>query len=158
MLAKAVDAIGDTFALYGFSGRGKDAVDFYIMKDFDEPYSRAIDHRIAHIEAAIQNRDGAAIRHAAFKLSAQTAKIKTLILISDGKPLDDGYRGSYAMADTKMALREAKQRGIHPYCITVDREGAEYLKGMYGEVAYMVIDRVDRLPIRLPQIYKSLTT
>ncbi|MBN4054419.1 VWA domain-containing protein, partial [Nitrospira defluvii] len=158
MLAKAVDAVGDAFALYGFSGRGKDAVDFYIMKDFDEPYSPAIDHRIANIEAAIQNRDGAAIRHAAFKLSAQTAKIKTLVLISDGKPLDDDYRGSYAMADTKMALREAKQRGIHPYCITVDREGAEYLKGMYGEVAYMVIDQVDRLPIRLPQIYKSLTT
>ncbi len=158
LLAKAVDAIGDTFALYGFSGKGKDAVDFYIMKDFDEPYSAAIDHRIARIEAAIQNRDGAAIRHAAYKLSAQAAKIKTLVLISDGKPLDDGYHGSYATADTKMALREAKRKGIHPYCITVDREGAEYLKGMYGDVAYMVIDQVKKLPMKLPQIYKRLTT
>jgi len=158
LLAKAVDAIGDSFALYGFSGRGKDGVDFYIMKDFNEPYTRAIDHRIAGIQSAIQNRDGAAIRHAAFKLRAQAAKIKTLVLISDGKPLDDDYRGSYATADTKMALREAKRQGIHPYCITVDREGAEYLKGMYGEIAYMVIDHVERLPMKLPQIYKRLTT
>ncbi len=157
LMARAVDAIGDRFALYGFSGRGKDAVDFFILKDFDEPYNAAIDHRIAHIESAIQNRDGAAIRHATSKLAAQSEKIKTLVLISDGKPLDDDYRGSYATADTKMALKEAKRRGIHPYCITVDREGASYLKGMYGDVAYMVIDHIEKLPIRLPQIYKRLT-
>ncbi|MFQ5597739.1 MAG: nitric oxide reductase activation protein NorD [Nitrospiria bacterium] len=158
LMSKAVDAIGDSFALYGFSGRGKDAVDFYILKEFGEPYTSAIDHRIAHMKPEVQNRDGAAIRHAVSKLAAQPAKIKTFVLISDGKPLDDDYRGSYATADTKMALREAKRMGVHPYCITVDREGAEYLKGMYGEIAYMVIDHVERLPIRLPQIYKRLTT
>ena len=157
LMARAVDAIGDSFALYGFSGRGKDAVDFFVLKDFDEPYNTTIDHRIAHIESAIQNRDGAAIRHAASKLAAQSEKIKTMVLISDGKPLDDDYRGSYATADTKMALKEAKRRGIHPYCITVDREGAEYIKGMYGDVSYMVIDQIEKLPIRLPQIYKRLT-
>lgn len=158
LMSKAVDAIGDRFALYGFSGRGKDAVDFSILKDFEEPYHPRVDQRIGAISPAIQNRDGAAIRHAVSKLAAQPCKTRILVLISDGKPLDDHYRGSYAIADTKMALREAKHRGIHPYCITVDTRGEDYLRGMYGDVAYMVIDQVETLPVRLPQIYKRLTT
>ncbi|MFQ5579401.1 MAG: nitric oxide reductase activation protein NorD [Nitrospiria bacterium] len=158
LLSRAIDAVGDRFALYGFSGQGKDTVDFNILKDFEESYNFDIDCRIGGIQPAIQNRDGAAIRHAVVKLAAQPVKIKILVLISDGKPLDDDYRGSYAMADTKMALREAKRQGIHPYCITVDRDGDEYLKGMYGDVAYMVIDHVEKLPAKLPYIYKRLTT
>lgn len=158
LLSKAIDAVGDRFALYGFSGRGKDSVDFYLIKDFDERYGAEIDRRIGRIEAAAQNRDGAAIRHAARRLAAQPSKVKVLALISDGKPLDDQYSGSYSTADTKMALREAKRQGIHPYCITVDREGPEYLRGMYGEVAYLVIDQIETLPVKLPQIYKRLTT
>ncbi len=158
LMSRAVDAIGDRFAIYGFSGKGKETVDFHILKNFEEIYNHTIDRRIGQIASAIQNRDGAAIRHAVSKLAAQACKTKILVLMSDGKPLDDGYRGSYATADTKAALREAKMAGIHPYCITVDREGAEYLKGMYGDVAYMVIDQVETLPVRLPQIYKKLTT
>ncbi len=158
LLSRAIDAVGDRFALYGFSGQGKDTVDFKILKDFEENYNREIDCRIGGIQPAIQNRDGAAIRHATRKLVSQPVKVKILVLISDGKPLDDDYRGSYAMADTRMALREAKRQGIYPYCITVDRDGDKYLKGMYGDVAYMVIDHVEKLPARLPYIYKQLTT
>jgi nitric oxide reductase activation protein len=158
LLSRAVEAAEDSFALYGFSGRGKETVDFSILKDFQERGGPAIDRRIGTIQAAIQNRDGAAIRHAARKLSRQPAKIKLLVLISDGKPLDDDYSGAYAVADTKRALQEAKRQGIHPYCVTVDREGEEYLQGMYGGVAYTVIDQIETLPARLPQIYKRLTT
>ncbi len=158
LMSRAVDAIGDAFAIYGFSGRGKDAVDFSVLKEFDENYRHTIDRRIGQMTPSIQNRDGAAIRHAVTKLSAQACKTRILVLMSDGKPLDDGYRGSYAAADTKAALQEAKNMGIHPYCITVDREGETYLKGMYGDVAYMVIDQVETLPARLPRIYKRLTT
>jgi len=39
--------------------------------------------------------------------------------------LDEDYSGDYAVADTKMALREAKRLGIHPYCITIDYRGAK---------------------------------
>jgi nitric oxide reductase activation protein len=56
-----------------------------------------------------------------------------------------------------MALREARQQGIHPFCITVDPHGQEYLSRMYGEHGYIVIDRVEALPIQLPRIYRRLT-
>jgi len=60
-----------------------------------------------------------------------------------------------------MALVEARGKGIHPFCITVDQEheqGAEYLKGMYGPTAYLVVDQIEALPIKLPRIYKRLTS
>ncbi len=158
LLSRAMDLLGDRFALFGFSGRGKEAVDFQVVKSFEERAGAVIDRRIGRLQSGGQNRDGAALRHAARRLAAQPEKIKTLFLISDGKPLDDAYEGGYAMADTKRALREAKQAGIHPFCITVDRAGAEYVRGMYGDVDYLVIDRIETLPLQLPRIYKRLTT
>ena len=59
---------------------------------------------------------------------------------------------------TRMALREARTHGVHPFCITVDPAGGEYLGGIYGDVRYTVIDSVEQLPTRLPAIYRRLTT
>ncbi len=158
LLSHAMEAVGDRFALYGFSGRGNDAVDFYLIKDFQTRYNREVDFRIGSMMPLHQNRDGAAIRHATFRLLKEAAQTRILILLSDGKPLDDSYTRSYAIADTKRALREARQKGVHPFCITVDQAGADYLPGMYGEVGYLVVDQIETLPMKLPQIYKRLTT
>ncbi|MBI3597898.1 MAG: VWA domain-containing protein [Nitrospirae bacterium] len=160
LLANAIDTVGDRFALYGFSGRGNRSVLFYTLKDFQTRYTREINFRIGSAVSLGQNRDGAAIRHAVSKLSRETAKTKILVVISDGKPMDDRYTGSYAIADTKMALIEARRKKIHPFCITVDQQehGSEYLKGMYGTTAYLVMDKIESLPTKLPRIYKRLTT
>ena len=109
----------------------------------------------------MENRDGAAIRHATRKLVEVDAKTRLLLLLSDGKPLDcgcDQYLGSYAQADTRAALREAREQRVQPFCITVDPGGDHYLGDMYGEVRYAVIDSVEALPSRLPAIYRRLTT
>jgi len=160
LLANAIEAVGDRFALYGFSGRGNNSVLFYTLKDFQTRYTKEIDFRIGNTVSQGQNRDGAAIRHAVSKLCDETAKTKILVLISDGKPLDDQYAGSYAIADTKVALTEARKKGVHPFCITVDQqsEAGKYLKGMYGPTAYLVIDKIEALPMKLPRIYKRLTS
>ena len=50
--------------------------------------------------------------------------------------MDDGYGDEYSLEDTKMALREARMKGIHPFCITVDQAASDYLKRMYGEVGF----------------------
>src|SRR3989449_4945544 len=99
-----------------------------------------------------------AIRHALRRLSERAAKVKLLVMLSDGRPLDDAYQDEYALEDTKAALREAKALGVHPFCITVDREARGYLARLYGEVCYLIIDRAESLPERLPRIYKALTT
>lgn len=157
LLCEALEAIGDQYAIYGFSGKGRRQVDVAVLKEFGSTSRAETVARIGAVEPRAQNRDGAAIRHATRKLAATGARVRLLVLISDGKPLDDGYAEDYALEDTKMALREAIQRGIDPFCITVDREAEAYVRRMYGDVRYLVIDRVEGLPERLPRVYHSLT-
>ena len=160
VVAEALHAIGDPFSIYGFSGYGRDHVAFYVAKDFRDPWDDRARERVGRISFKMENRDGAAIRHATRKLAAQPAKTRLLFLLSDGKPLDcgcDHYYDRYAQEDTRVALREARTAGVHPYCITVDPAGPAYLKRMYGEVGYCVIDRVDALPTQIVNVYRRLT-
>ena len=55
-------------------------------------------------------------------------------------------------------LIEAKAAGIHPFCITIDKEAQSYLPHMYGEVNYIFIDDVRKLPNRITEIYRRLTS
>jgi len=100
-----------------------------------------------------------AIRHMTSLFTQVEAKIRLLIVLSDGKPEDyDDYKGEYAVEDTRHALLEAKAKGIHPFCITIDRQAHDYMAHMYGEVNYIFINDVSRLPARMPEIYRTLTT
>ncbi|MGE0473788.1 MAG: nitric oxide reductase activation protein NorD [Nitrospirales bacterium] len=157
VLSEALSAVGDQFAIYGFSGKSRQSVDLQVIKDFTHRAGGRVGLKISGIRPRQQNRDGAAIRHAASRLFEQSAKVRLLVLLSDGKPLDDHYTDEYALEDTKMALREARLMGIHPFCITIDQAATDYVKRMYGEVGYLVVDEIDSLPTRLPKIYQRLT-
>jgi len=158
LLCEALEAVGDHYALYGYSGQGRGHVDFLVIKDFDDRLSGKAAQRLGGLAPMRQNRDGAAIRHATAKLLEREARTRLLVLISDGRPLDDGYKDEYSLEDTKVALREARQRGVHPFCITIDREADGYVRRMYGDVQFAVIDHLEALPTRLPWIYQRLTT
>jgi nitric oxide reductase activation protein len=157
LLSEALAAIGDKYAIYGFSGQGRQSVDIHVLKDFEQRSGGRVGLKISGVKPRQQNRDGAAIRHATHRLMQQPAKVRLLILISDGKPLDDEYADEYALEDTKMALREARLKGIHPFCITIDQAATDYVKRMYGDIGFLVVDEVESLPIRLPKIYQRLT-
>lgn len=158
LLCEALESVGDQYALYGYSGQGRGQVDFLVIKDFDDQLSGKAAQRLGGLVPMQQNRDGAAIRHATAKLLEREARTRLLVLISDGRPLDDGYKDEYSLEDTKAALREARQRGVHPFCITIDREADGYVRRMYGDVQFAVIDHIEALPKRLPKIYQRLTT
>lgn len=158
LLSEALEVLGDQYAIYGYSGQGRNHVDFVVLKEFDDGSRGRVAQRIGAVTPLQQNRDGAAIRHAVWKLVSQAARHRLLVLISDGKPLDDGYTDEYSLEDTKMALREARMQGVTPFCITVDRDANDYLKRMYGDVNFLILDDAGTLPDRLPRIYQSLTT
>jgi nitric oxide reductase activation protein len=158
LLCEALEAVGDQYALYGYSGQGRGQVDFLVIKDFDDQLGGKAAQRLGGLAPMQQNRDGAAIRHTTTKLLAREARTRLFVLISDGRPLDDGYKDEYSLEDTKAALREARQRGVHPFCITIDREADGYVRRMYGDVQFAVIDHLEALPKRLPRIYQRLTT
>src|SRR4029077_12886162 len=115
--------------------------------------------RIGGITYQNNTRLGAAIRQAAAKLSKQETRTRLLIALSDGRPYDHDYGDArYAREDTREALRQGKNQGITPVCITIDRESEAELKDLYGEIGYTIIDDVLTLPERLPGIYRRLTT
>ena len=163
LLIQSLETIGDTYGIYGFSGYGRENVEFYVIKDINEPFHDRVKRRIDKVTPMHATRMGPAIRHAISKLEPQESKTKILFLISDGRPQDRGYsregvEKEYAVHDTHMALMEAKRKMIVPFCLTVDKAGHDYLKSMCGDMNYEVLDNIWALPQRLPMLYRMLTT
>jgi nitric oxide reductase NorD protein len=160
LMCEALEAIRDEYAIYGFSGSGREDAEFYVVKELGERYDDRVKGRIGGIYARQKTRMGPAIRHATRRLAAADSNVKLMILLTDGKPYDsDTYQdNAYAQEDTKMALREARREKIHLFCVTVDREGADYLPHMYSDANFVVVDDVRTLPQKLPQLYRRLTT
>lgn len=160
MLCEALEALGDDYAIYGFSGWTHTRCDIYRIKEFAEGCDAAVRSRIAAIEAKDYTRMGVAIRHLTRKLLGQPARHRLLVTLSDGRPDDfgDDYRGHYGIEDTRRALQEAHQQGVRSYCITIDRQGADYLAHMYGAARYTVLDDVRKLPLKVADIYRRLTS
>jgi hypothetical protein len=162
LLINALEAIGDTYGIYGFSGYGRENVEFYTIKDLHENFSDKVKRRIDRIAPLHATRMGPAIRHATYKLDKTDARTKILFLISDGRPQDRGYsregvEKEYAVHDTKKALDEAKRQGINSFCLTVDKNGHDYLKTMCSDMGYEILDDINDLPERLLVLYRRLT-
>jgi nitric oxide reductase NorD protein len=162
LMIDALEAIGDRYGVYGFSGHGRDNVEFYVIKGIEEEFNSDIARRFNRVGPLHATRMGAAIRHTTSKLRQQQTRSKFLFLISDGRPQDRGYsqesaEKAYAVEDTRMAFVEARREGIHPFCLTVDKEGNDYLRTMMDDFSYEVLADVSLLPQRLPQLYKRLT-
>ena len=101
---------------------------------------------------------GAAVRHACALLERQPAALRLLLILSDGKPHDiDLYEGRYGIEDTRHALIDARTRGIKPFCVTIDKEGAAYLPHLFGPGGFTVLRKPEELPLRLPLLYAQLT-
>jgi nitric oxide reductase NorD protein len=160
MLCEALEVLGDRYAIYGFSGLTRQRCEIYRIKRFDEAYDDAVRQRIAGITPQDYTRMGAAIRHLTKLLNGIDARTKLLITLSDGKPDDysDNYRGDYGIEDTRQALIEAHRSGVIPFCITINSEARDYLPHLYGPVNWALVDDVIRLPLKVADIYRRLTT
>ncbi|MEM7465357.1 MAG: nitric oxide reductase activation protein [Pseudomonadota bacterium] len=159
LLCEALQTLGDRYAIYGFSGRTNKRCEIYRVKTFDDRYDDATRGRISGIRPKSYTRMGVAIRHLGHLLNETRAKTKILITLSDGRPEDyGGYKGRYGIEDTRHALLELRRDGIHSFCITIDKEAQDYLPHMYGVANYAVIDEVKKLPLKVADIYRRLTT
>ena len=165
LMATALEGLGDRYGVYGFSGYGRDGVEFYVAKEFDQPFDQAVVDAIALMKPKRSTRMGPAIRHAAAKLQGSGAALKVLMIVSDGFPQDHDYgphRGEreYGVQDTAKALLEAEGGGIETFCVTVDCGGDsshDYLRRMCPQERYMVIEETRELPTALQKAYRQLT-
>lgn len=162
LMAEALEALGDSYAICGFSGYGREQVDYFLCKDFDQPWDASTQARLGGIKPHRSTRMGAPIRHATRSLLATGSRVRALIIISDGYPQDHDYGGdrnnrSYGLHDTMMAMMEARQQGILAWCLTVDPSGHDYLRLLCPDHQYAVMQELDQLPEQLSRVYYSLT-
>ena len=158
LFSEALSATGDRFAMYGFSSLKRGNVRFNRLKSFDERYDGLARGRIAAIKPGYYTRMGAAIRQASTLLAAQPQSQRLLLLLTDGKPNDlDRYEGRYGIEDTRVALHQARQQGLRPFCVTIDNEANEYLPHLFGAGGYAVIRKPEDLPKELPLLYAQMT-
>ncbi len=159
ILSEAFQVLKDRFAIYGFSGRTRKRCELFRIKGFDESYGDPVKERISGLEPLDYTRMGPPIRHLTGILRQIEARTRLMITLSDGKPDDyDIYKGPYGIEDTRRALIESRQAGIHAFCITIDRAEHSYLSHMYGPANYVFIDDIRNLPAKIPDIYRRLTT
>jgi len=161
IMAQALEEIGDSYAIMGFSGHGRDNVEFYVIKEFDNELSDEVKARVGAIEPKRSTRMGAAIRHVREKFKDVASRSRHAILLSDGFPQDFDYghdrrSNAYGIQDTMVALKELELAGVLPFCITVDRTGHDYLRQMCAPSRYLVIDDIMSLPRQLPKIYEQV--
>ena len=158
LFCEALDVIGDSFSIAGFSGTGRLGVDYFCVKNFDDKVNNNVKQKINALAPQRSTRMGAAIRHAVSILEKVRSKVRLLLIIGDGFPNDTGYKQNYAIKDTRMAILEADSKNIHAQALTINLPG-DYtrLDDLFGPAHHNVISDVNELPDRLLQIYKMLT-
>lgn len=158
LVSTAIEGIGDPFALHGFASDGRHDVQYYRFKDFNQHFDDEAKSRLAGMKGGLSTRMGAALRHAGHHLLKQPERRKLILLVTDGEPADiDEQDPQHLRHDTKKAVEELYSNGVLTYCLTLDPLADTYVKRIFGENNYTVIDHVDRLPEQLPLLFASLT-
>ena len=159
VLAEALVAAGDDFALYGFASDSRHRVRCHRLKGFEERYAGDALRRLHALDPGDYTRMGAAVRHVGGILQARAHARKLMLVLTDGRPHDpiDRYEGRYALEDTRRALQEIRTRGVHCFGLTIDRRGRAWLPHLFGPGHYTVFSRPDALPSVLPRLYARIT-
>lgn len=157
LLAWAIDKLDDKFSIGGFFSNTRHDVKYLHLKGFSEKWDDDVKARVAKMEAGFSTRMGAAMRHAGHYLGAQTADKKLLLILTDGEPSDiDVSDEKLLIKDAHKATTELDADGIYTHCISLDPKADEYVSDIFGS-HYTVIDNVNRLPEKLPQLFLALT-
>lgn len=159
LVADAMERLGDTFAIHGFDSNGRHEVEYYRLKDFDEPYDDKARARLAGMCGQFSTRMGAALRHAGHFLRNRRVAHKLILFLTDGEPHDiDVHDKRYLVFDAKRAVEDQRRCGIATFCLSLDRGADEYVARIFGARNYQVLDHLRRLPERLPSLYLRLTS
>lgn len=137
--------------IYGHTTGYSDGVELYSYAEFDS-FDDDDKYRLMDIGARSCNRDGAALRYIAEKLSKRPEEAKILILVSDGQPNGTGYVGTAAEEDLRGIKQEYQRKGIMLVAAAIG-EDKESIERIYGD-SFMDITDLNQLPVKLTAVVK----
>ncbi len=136
--------------VYGHT-TGRQTVELYSYAEF-ESYDDKDRYRLMDIGARGSNRDGAALRYVAERLSKRNEEVKILILVSDGQPSDWGYYGTAAEEDLRGIKQEYQKKDI-VFVAAAIGDDKQNIERIYGD-SFLDITDLNQLPTKLTNVVK----
>lgn len=159
LLAYAMSELDDPFAIAAFCSNGKENVDYYPIKKFADKYDLNSRAYLAGLSGKLSTRIGAAMRHAIKDLLTQKTHRRLLLIITDGEPSDiDVTDNNYLVEDARKVVRSASNSGVDIFCVCLESNAKNDLSKIFGKRNIAVINKIDRLPEKLPLLYLRLTS
>jgi nitric oxide reductase activation protein len=159
VLAAGLSVLGDRFSVGGFTGTGRENCIYCRFKGFDDPWDREAVRGLLGSAPGSSTRIGAALRHAGWRLGTEPARTRLLLLMTDGKPCDQGYdtESHYAHHDVRKACEENRALGIHTFCVSTSENTPADMELMFPGGRYVILEDISRLPSVLARVYLRLT-
>jgi hypothetical protein len=158
LFAHAMSELFDPFAIAAFCSNKREDVHYLRIKDFDAPYDGLAQSYLAGLTGGLSTRIGPAMRHAGADLRKRLTHRRLLLVVTDGEPSDtDVSDRKYLVEDARRAAISLGNDGIDVFCVGLGSGDDGYLARIFGRRNFVQIDRVERLPERLPMLYLRLT-
>lgn len=156
MLAEALAALGDRFALLAFASSGRGDVRVCEVKGFGEAHDGAALARLAGLSSGLSTRLGAGLRHAGAQIARVRAFRKLILVLTDGEPSDIDASGEDLVQDARRVVLQLRSQGIDTFGVTLDPAGVGSGPAIFGKANSMPVRRVEELPARLSELYFRL--
>ncbi len=159
VLAEALKETRIDFGVIGFSAvGGKHVIVEKVYKTFTEDVNpRKLGSIWVSFESG-ENRDGTSFRNIARRhFKGIQNRHPVMVVISDGEPHHGGtsYVEEVAEELTLEAVKELKQT-VHMFAISIDYNGREYLKQIYGRDNYILLNDPREITDKLIYLVKNL--
>ena len=156
-LARAMDGLGDPFAVAAFCSNTREDVRYTRIKDFGQPFGDLALGRLAGLTGDLSTRLGPVIRHAGNDLARQKSYRRLLLIVTDGEPSDvDVDDRRYLVEDARAAVHELRREGVDVFCVALDSDAESYAERIFGRRGSLHINSIDSLPEKLPALYLRL--
>ncbi len=158
LLGDAIAQGGDQLAIHGFRSNGRHEVNYLRFKEFGQAMDDTVAGRLSAVDGALSTRMGAAIRHASRQMQSVRTAQRLIIVLTDGEPHDiDVFHPAQLVHDAARAVARSNAEGTPVFCVSVDPAGDGYVRKVFGPGHYLLMDSVEQLPLRLPELYLRLS-
>lgn len=153
----ALLAAGDRVAVDAFCSDTRERVWYQRLLDFGEAPGSRFQSRMQGLVPEYSTRMGAAVRHAATRVAQEQAASASVLVVTDGSPSDvDVVAEDYLVEDARVAVLEARRRGVNVYGIILDDGGEKYAARIFGIGGYRIMSGAEMLPAEIIDIYARL--